>query len=152
MVENIDLNAFPDLNNLGETQRKTLLERARIDTIAKGDYIYHEGEPATEVCFVISGRIELEVQTMRGTPIVLDVLGPGDLLGWSASLGMGNATASSRCQSETRLMRIEGSLLREMLKEDSGKGLLVMTDIAKTVARRLRESRNRLTHLLGDML
>ena len=152
MVENIDLNAFRDLNNLGEAQRKALLEQARTDTVAKGEYVYQEGEPATEVCFVISGRIELEVQTMRGTPIVLDVLGPGDLLGWSACLGMGNATASSHCQSETRLLRIEGALLRELLKEDADRGLLVMTDIAMTVARRLRESRNRLTHLLGDMV
>ncbi len=152
MVDNIDLNTFPDLTNLGGTQRTALLERARVDTIAKGDNIYLEGDPATDVCFVISGRIDLEAQTMRGTPIVLDVLGPGDLLGWSACLGMGNATATSHCQSDTHLLRIEGSMLRELLEQDSSRGLLVMTDIAKTVARRLRESRNRLTHLLGDMV
>lgn len=150
MADRIDLSGSSDLRHLGEAQRNSLAEQATVEEYGKGDYVFSEGEPASTVCFVIEGRIDLEVQTMRGTPVVLDVLGPGDLLGWSACLGTGSATASSHCQSAVRLIKIEGEVLRNVLKDDADKGLLVMMEIAKTIARRLRESRTRLTHLLGD--
>ncbi len=151
MNEKIDLRQFSSLRELNDEQQEALLEQAVIEEYGEGDYIFHEGASATHVCFILQGKIDIEVKSEKKI-FVLDQLGPGDLLGWSACLGTGNSTASSFCQSHVRLVKIEGTVLREILHKDTERGLQAAMDIARIIARRLRESRKRLTHLLGDMV
>lgn len=144
------LAPIPILKNLTEQQKEKVAEFSMIEEYEPGDYVVREGQPPIDVYFMLEGKIDLEVESPRGTPIVTDSLTHGDLLNWSACLGGGQVTASSHCRSKVKLIKINGEEFINILQQEPSAGFLIMQDIARTIARRLRESRNRVSHLLAD--
>ena len=44
-------------------------------------HLFFEGEDASSVLFVLSGRVKVSIAAPSGREVVLDVLGPGDIVG-----------------------------------------------------------------------
>lgn len=50
-------------------------------TLEKGDYLFHQGEPADTLYLVKAGKLKLVQFTEGGREIIVDILGSGDVLG-----------------------------------------------------------------------
>lgn len=77
-----------------DTQR--VLAGARRRQFARGEVIFHEGDPAASVHLIDTGRVAVRVTTPLGEVATLDVLQPGGVLGELALLfpdGVRGATA-----------------------------------------------------------
>ena len=65
---------------------RRILSDARRRRFARREVLFHEGDPAASMHLVARGRVAVRVSTPLGDVAMLDLLGPGDILGEMALL------------------------------------------------------------------
>ena len=74
------------LATLSDDERDRVLRAARPRLFAKGEVVFHEGDPGESVHLLKSGRLAVRVSTSSGDTATLSVLSPGDAFGELALL------------------------------------------------------------------
>ena len=147
----LEFNDIALFQDLSAEQRESMQALATIQSLQKNEIVTHEGEPADDIYFLLDGKIELTTSSLMGSPLVMDVIKPGDLFGWSAFFEGSNLTATSVCSTDVKVAKINGRAFFNRLMENPEAGMKVMVRFSETIARRLKEARSRLAHLLGNM-
>jgi CRP-like cAMP-binding protein len=70
-----------DSPDLIPEQLALLRERGRARSFAKGEVVFHEGDPGETLHVIESGRFMVEVTSQAGEKVALTVFGPGELFG-----------------------------------------------------------------------
>lgn len=100
---------WPLLAPLAEDERAAILKAARRRSFAKGEVVFHEGDPADSLHLVTAGHLAVRVSTPDGERATLNVLGPGAHVGELALLGSApghrrSATVVALDAAETRVL------------------------------------------------
>jgi CRP-like cAMP-binding protein len=143
---------------IGEVLGRAHLERLAalgcIESHPHGAVIFHEGEAAELLRIVVEGRISLELTMPGRAAMQIAALSRGDLLGWSALLGRGDAavrwTNTARASKACRCIALDARALRELCELDHELGYYVMRHAFEVVAQRLADARVQLLDLYGD--
>lgn len=69
------------LRDLPDEERRLVLGRTRRRRFARGEVLFHEGDPAETLHFVAEGRVMARCTTPRGDSVAFRVLGSGRVLG-----------------------------------------------------------------------
>ena len=77
---------WPLLAPLPAEAREAVLRAARRRSFARGEVVFHEGDPADALHLVTSGHLTVQVSTAGGDRATLNVLGPGAHVGELALL------------------------------------------------------------------
>ena len=134
---------WPLLAPLSAEERAAVLQAARRRTFAKGEIVFHEGDPADSLHLVTSGHLAVRVSTPDGERATLNILGPGAHLGELALLGapgsqVRSATVVALDEVETRV--VSASAFADLCaRHPAVQGLLV-----DLLATRVRELSGRL--------
>src|SRR5690349_21435717 len=91
--------------------RRRHMTQSRLE-LSPGDLVFREGDPPTSAFLIESGQIEI-LTDQDGTPFVLSVLGPGDLLGEMAIIDEAPRTATARAMTQASLIAVDGKQLSE---------------------------------------
>lgn len=120
------------LSSLDEGERRQVLASSRRRSFARGETIFHEGDPADSLHLLASGRLAVRVSTPSGDSATLNVLSPGDFFG------------------ELSLVRREGEQHRSatVIALEPAETLVLTT----TQFRRLCGTHPRVEHLLVSLL
>jgi len=97
---------WPLLRPLAPEERNAVLEAARERSFAKGEVVFHEGDPADAMHLLVSGRLVVQVATPDGERASLNVLGPGDHVGELALLPHGGRRSASVTALENATTRV----------------------------------------------
>jgi CRP/FNR family transcriptional regulator, cyclic AMP receptor protein len=74
----LDTYLFEDLS---PAELEPLARAATIRRLVRGEYVFHVGDPADEICVVVSGELKDSVLTEDGEEVVHSVYGPGMVFG-----------------------------------------------------------------------
>lgn len=110
-------------------------------SIAAGDEIFVEGNPATHLLFLESGEVDVQYELRGGRKVVVDTAVAGDTLAWSALLEPHTLTATGVARKPGVLIAIDGPRLRALCQENPAWGLVMMTNVAITLRDRLTATR-----------
>jgi CRP/FNR family cyclic AMP-dependent transcriptional regulator len=103
--------------SLPERERVALEARCRHLTIPSEAYLYHEGQSGDAVYVLTSGKIGIWSGGERGDPMLLAILGPGEMFGEMAILSnerVRTATAQALSRVEViQILRTDIEALRE---------------------------------------
>ena len=122
-----------------------LEEFARDVTFIPGDEILRAGEYADRFYLICEGKVALETGC-NGTPAVLiQTLGPGELLGWSWLFPPFKWNFTARVLEPCRAVELNAASLLIRAEEDPVFGYELMKRISKHVIQRLQMTRKRLT-------
>jgi CRP/FNR family cyclic AMP-dependent transcriptional regulator len=83
------------LDLLDDHDRTAIGSVARSQRYARGAWIMRQGDPSDSVCIVLEGRAKVTLDTTDGRTVVLDIFGPGDVLGEFEALGDDPTRAAS---------------------------------------------------------
>lgn len=93
--------------SLPKRERTALESRCRHLRIPAEAYLYHEGQPGDAVYVLVSGRIGVWSGGERGDPMLLAILGPGEMFGEMAILSEERVrTASAQALSKVEVIQI----------------------------------------------
>ncbi len=109
-------------------------------TCAAGQALFREGEAASRVYLLLSGKVNVQVQPIAlNQPLTIVSLStPGELVGWSGFMPPSYYTASAICQQDSRLLALEGAAFNRLLDENPATGLVIMRRMAVVISQRLR--------------
>lgn len=77
---------WPLLGSLTDLQRKEVLATSRLRRFARGEVVFHEGDPADSLHLVSKGRLAVRSSTPTGDQVTLNLLSPGSFFGELALL------------------------------------------------------------------
>ena len=80
-----DLMEWALLSVLAEAERRDLLARGRRRRYAKGEVIFHEGDPGDTLHLLAKGRVTVRLTTALGDVTTLRIISPG---GWFGELAL----------------------------------------------------------------
>ncbi|MFG3255355.1 cyclic nucleotide-binding domain-containing protein [Streptomyces sp. NPDC048172] len=110
--------------------------------------IFEEGKPADRFWILRTGSVDLDPATpVPGPghgPDAVEILGPGELLGWSWLFAPYTWHLTARAASPVRALEFDAARVRALCDEDHEFGHALTHAVAEVVGRRLRASRSRL--------
>lgn len=140
---------YIDLDALERVALFTGLNRSRLEKIRPccesvgyklDERIFAEGEEAECIYFVIDGQVDIRfelpnMETSRNMTIVTIV--PGKSFGWAGMVEPYQYTRSAYSATEKCVVgRMKADDLRQVFDEDEGTGYVVMTNLARVIAKR----------------
>jgi len=100
-----DLAALPLFEGLPDDELAGLAAVATRRRLADGEVLFEQGDPAVTLYHVIEGGLVLRAGG-NGREVIVDTLGPGDLLGWSAIGDDATTLSAARAVGDTELIEV----------------------------------------------
>lgn len=143
----IRVSLHPFLAGLNPTHLALLTDCAVSAEFKAGEMILREGELATRVYLLETGKVNLEAKAHRHNPVVIDTIGAGDLLGWSCMFPPYVWHFSARAIEPTRAIFFCGDVLREYCSRNHLLGYELLKRMMPVMIKRMQRARARLVEV-----
>lgn len=135
---------------LSDAHLDAIVDGATLRHVAAGEAILREGEPASVVYAIVTGRVAVEMYVPGRGSVVVDTLGGGDVLGVSWLFPPYRNEFDARAIDDAVIVGVQASRLRAACDDDHTLGYEVLSAMAAVLLRRLRSARLRFLDLYGD--
>lgn len=106
-----------------------------------GEFVFREGEEASQFYLIRHGAVALEIFAPGRGPITIQTLGEGEILGWSWLIPPYNWHFDARAVELTRAIALDGKCLRQKCEEDHRLGCELLKRFAHIMERSLEATR-----------
>jgi len=145
------LPEHPFFHGLDDSITELLAGCASNVHVRRGEFVFHEGEPADHFYVLRRGMVAIEVRTpARG--VVLDTLQDGDVMGWSWMVPPYRWTFDARATAETSAVAFDAACLRVKFDTDPRVGYDLTKRFVGVMNQRLQSARIRLLDIYGDFV
>lgn len=116
-----------------------MLSLGRREKVAQGSFLFTEGQRSDHVFIVMSGRLKLLKTSLDGKEILVEIRGPGQILGELGAVDGHLRSASARAISSVEVLAITVDSFSALLDSHPGLARAVLGSVVE----RLRESADR---------
>jgi CRP/FNR family transcriptional regulator, cyclic AMP receptor protein len=141
----------PFLVGMSPTHLALLTDCAIAAHFEKGQTILRKGEFAKGFYLIESGEVVLESGKEPGQPVVVDMIGPGNSLGWSWMFPPYIWRFTARAVEPIDAIFFYGTTLREYCEKDHSLGYELLKRTTLVMLRRLQATRNRMLSILQEL-
>jgi CRP-like cAMP-binding protein len=134
----------PFFRCLNQRQLEMLASCALGSSFSAGEEIFTEGEPANRFYLILNGSVALESYEPGRAPIHIQMLGAGDVLGWSWLLAPFVWHFGARAAGPTEVIFFDGPRLRELCDDHPYLGYELVKRVAGVMVQRLQATRMQL--------
>ncbi len=134
---------------LSDASLRRLAELSVIERFACGERVFREGQKHSQIHWVQSGRIALEMTGGTKLPMPLLTIGKGEVLAWSSFVGNQRMTATATAVIESSLITFDTAVLLGLCEQDYEIGYRLMRHVAIGLSNRLLVTRLQLMDLFG---
>ena len=142
--------AHPLFAGLEATLGQVVSGCARNLRFEAGQYLFHEGESATELYLIRHGVVALEILPPGQTPVVFATERDGDIVGTSWLVPPYRWRFDARAVELTRAVGINAQCLRDKCEADHQLGYEMMKRFLPVIVRRLDEARLQILDVYGS--
>ena len=142
------LARWPLLEELEAAQLEVVAQCARYERQPKGRLLLHQGAPADALHLLCSGSASLELEVPGREPLVLQTLGPGELVGASWLLS-DRVQFDVRARTDLETIRFDTACLLQRFEADPALGYAFCRRFMAVVVERLQAARLQLMDLYG---
>jgi len=115
-----------------------------------GQYLFREGEPASEFYLVRHGRIALQLAAPGRGPVTFQTLGEGEILGVSWLIPPYRFTYDAKALELIRAIAIDAACLRQKCETDHDLGYEMMKRFMPILIQRLQATRLQILDVYGN--
>ncbi len=141
------IEAHPFMQGLGRGHLATLADCAMKSEFGPGQLIFREGDVANRFYVILQGKVALEAGSPGASPVLIEMIGPGEVLGWSWLFQPYTWHFDARAVEPTKAIFFYGTWLREQCEQDRDFGAELYRRVALVVIERLQSARRRLSEL-----
>lgn len=127
------------LNRLHPEDALALVDLGRARCYAPRSVVVFEGDPGHELLIVRAGQVKVFTTSFQGREVVLDVLGPGDILGELCAIDDQPRSASATALTAIEVTVIDMARFKAFLADRPA----VSQELLRSVAGRLRNTSQR---------
>jgi len=118
-------------------------------SLAAGEFLFREGDPAARFFVVRRGRVAIELHDPPVGTVVIDTADAGDVVGWSWLVPPFRSIFDARAAEPTGVVAFDGLCLRGKCEDDSHLGYELMQRVTQVMSERLVAAQVRLLDLYG---
>lgn len=126
-----------------------LIPGATLREFVPGEYIFRQGESATHLYLIQNGKVELELFSATGGPVVVQCVEGGQVLGWSWFVAPYEWCFDARVVERTEAIELDAVKLRTLIAEDQHLGYEVLKRLLKVIVERLYAERLQLVNVFA---
>ena len=145
-----NVKAHPFLIGMSEHHIRLLADCAMLTNFPAGKTIFAQGDTANRFYLIQQGAVVLESDA-GDSPVEIDRIGDGDLLGWSWLFPPYYWHFDARALKPTSAIFLYGTRLREQCEEDHELGYQLLKRIAQVLIQRLQATRKQLLDHLSPV-
>jgi CRP/FNR family cyclic AMP-dependent transcriptional regulator len=134
----------PFLRGLKPEYMRMLADSAMRMHYEAGELVFREGDPANRFYLIEQGRVSLESHRKDEVPVAVQIIGGGDVLGWSWLFPPYYWHFDARALEPTTAIFFYGTRLREQCEQDHDFGFEMMKRTTHVVIQRLQVTRKQL--------
>jgi CRP/FNR family transcriptional regulator len=124
------LDNMPLVRMLGEEDRREVLAAGHEHSLSRGEILFHEGDPAENLCVVISGRMKLVRYSPRGRELLLHLVPPGASFAEAALFGTGGYPATAEAVEPSTVWCLPRKHLVGLIRSSPELGLAMIGSIS----------------------
>ena len=113
------LDRLRRLSWLSQEQIREIGDASRMIEIKRGGNIYMQGDHADQLYVILSGMAALWLND-QGKRVLVGIVGPGDIVGISAMLGLHGRPFQCEALSECKVAALAAGVLRTMMMSEAG--------------------------------
>lgn len=156
-MQGLDLLEKADIfNGLDKDHLADVKDCCVEETYQKGDRLFEHGKNANHLWIVMEGQVDLHFDRKLGSALeakTISSLKPGMPFGWSGLVPPNRYRFSAFSASDTcKVVKIERNDITQRFEKDSRLGYVVMSNVARVVARRFHQLQGELLKSRGDHL
>jgi len=136
--------SHPFVHGLSDHHVQLLADCALAIQFKEGEIIFRKGEPANRFYLIEKGSVAVEGKMRDGTPVRIDTVHGGDLLGWSWLFEPYAWEFDARAIEPVTAIFFYGTILREYCNRDQTLGHELFKRMSKVMVRRLQAARAKL--------
>lgn len=138
---------YKESNNLMSKEMSEIIEKAGyIKRFEKDEMLYHQGEIATNFCYLKSGRVNVFMTSFDGMQKTLNTVNKGELLGEGAFFDKKPRVSSAKALTDCEVVIIDSETLFELISINP-KIALVLLEILSDRIRSLTSQLNSMTFM-----
>lgn len=135
--------------DLPEKALEEIVSFAQMLQFYNNQTIISEGESGSDIFIVVSGKVRIQVESISPyMEIGITKLDAGEVFGEMSLLEEGPRSASAITTEPARVVRIGGSDLKGFIERQPQWGLIVMRNMARIMAHRLKNMNRRMLNYL----
>jgi CRP/FNR family transcriptional regulator, cyclic AMP receptor protein len=144
------LRSATALIQLSEAEARTVVGFMQLRRCAEGEAIIRQGDSGGSgddgfMALVIEGEVTVEaVVVSRTSPLTINVLGPGHLMGEMSLMDGAARSATCTASTEVRCAVLTRSALEALIAEEPATAAKLLSAVALRLSRRLREADGKL--------
>jgi CRP/FNR family transcriptional regulator, cyclic AMP receptor protein len=119
---------------------------------APGSLLLTEGEDARTFFLLRRGRVTVEVHAPGRGPVVIEMVGPGQVVGFSWLVRPYRWSFDARAYDPVGAIAVDGECLRAKAEADPAFGYALLSKVSEELLSRLQATRMRLLDLYGAPL
>lgn len=143
------LAAQPFLKWMDERHIDAIAECAVSAEFQGGQFLFRQNQDASFFFLITHGRVDVELFSAQGGPVVLQSLRSGDVLGWSWLVPPHHWRMDARAVDDTSAIALDAEKLREKMEQDHELGYELMKRFILVITQRLESARLELLSLYG---
>ncbi len=144
----LDVHHLPIFNNLREEIFRVVEPLLEAVSFPAGDFVIRQDSPAEYLYIILSGTAQISFKPYDAMPITISHVESGGLFGWSAVIGSGKYTSSVVAIEPLDVLRIRGSELRRLTRENPEAGRELMNCLADAISTRWKDAREQVRLIL----
>lgn len=131
-----ELHQFKIFAELDVAELEAIAGVSDVQQFEPGEELITEGRPADKLYLFLKGRAAVEVQLPEGDQVLIDELGPGELIGWGAVMEPHVYTATAWTVEPSELIVVDGARLRELCDDNKQMGYKVVKGVGEVMSKR----------------
>jgi CRP-like cAMP-binding protein len=145
------ISRHPFLAGLSPHHLRLLADCAMAAHFTTGELVFKEGDPANRFYLIQKGKVALECYARQQGETLIQLLGSGDVLGWSWLFPPYSWHFNARALEPTEAIFIYATPLREECEFDHELGYELFKRMAEVMLTRLQATRRQLLHRSGRL-
>jgi CRP-like cAMP-binding protein len=117
---------------------KEIGKSGEVHHFKSGALIFRANEEAQYLYQLMEGRVDIVMSEEDGIDFTVDR--PGEILGWSALVQPYRYTATTKCMTDVKTVRLPRESVEEVIRRHPADGLAIMRRLTGIIAHRLRHA------------
>jgi CRP/FNR family cyclic AMP-dependent transcriptional regulator len=138
------LSQSPLFASLDPSAAASLISSLSERRVAKGEILFHEGEPGDHLYVILDGKVKLGRASADGRESLMAILGPGEMFGELSLFDPGPRAATATALTEAQVYRLGNAELMPWLATRPE----VAAALLQALARRLRRTNEAMADLV----
>ncbi len=135
------LESVPYFSGLYKDDLSKLAGISDVHEFNAGESLWKEGELVDWLLVVRGGKVDVIYRSQEHSEYVVDTVGPGDVIGWSALVAPYRHTATCTARTAGWGLRIRAEPVRMLCENNHELGYSILAQVVQALNRRLRSVR-----------